>query len=223
MSRPRTYETDAIRVQYDAKRCIHAAECVHGLPAVFEPGRRPWIDPKGAPADELAAVIRRCPTGALQYKRLDGQDAETATGRNALVDSPDGPIYANGAIEIRSSTGALIAHELRAALCRCGASANKPYCDGAHAKVGFEDAGEVVDLKLKPVDAAQGPIVVTVREDGPLLISGPFELYAANLASDVVGGGCALCRCGASVNKPFCDGTHKVVGFTDSGQGPAPD
>jgi len=171
----------------------------------------------------MAAVIRRCPTGALQYERLDGQDAEKATGRNALVDSPDGPIYAHGDIELRSSTGALIAREVRAAFCRCGASANKPYCDCAHAKVGFEDTGEIADLKLKPVDATEGPIVVTVREDGPLLVSGPFELYAANIAADVVGGGCALCRCGESVNKPFCDGTHKVVEFTDSGEGPDPD
>lgn len=219
MSRPRTYETDQIRVRYDARRCIHAAECVHGLPAVFEPGRRPWIDPNGAPADDVAAVIRRCPTGALQYERPNEGPGETASEPNIVVDSPDGPIYVRGDIEIRSSAGTVIAREPRAAFCRCGASANKPYCDGAHAEAGFEDGGAVGDPKLKPVEALDGPLVVTVLQDGPLLVAGPFELLAANVSSGLVGGGCALCRCGESANKPFCDGKHKTVGFTDSGRG----
>ncbi|MDX1644676.1 MAG: (4Fe-4S)-binding protein, partial [Thermoanaerobaculia bacterium] len=60
----RRYETDDLTVLYDVERCIHAEECVHGLPQVFDPDRRPWIEPGEAPAEDVARVIRRCPTGA---------------------------------------------------------------------------------------------------------------------------------------------------------------
>ncbi len=61
MGKTRAYEGDGIVVHYELKRCIHAAECVHGLPAVFDPQKRPWIDPTQSDADELAAAVERCP------------------------------------------------------------------------------------------------------------------------------------------------------------------
>ncbi|WP_019354021.1 (4Fe-4S)-binding protein [Streptomyces sp. AA1529] len=67
----KTYEGKSITVTFEAGRCLHAAECVRGLPEVFDPGERPWIRPDGAEAERLAEVIRRCPSGALQY-RLEG-------------------------------------------------------------------------------------------------------------------------------------------------------
>jgi uncharacterized Fe-S cluster protein YjdI len=73
----RHYCDDAIEITYDAHRCIHAAECIRGLPAVFDGGRRPWIAPSGASADEIANVIARCPSGALHFKRRDGGSSET--------------------------------------------------------------------------------------------------------------------------------------------------
>ncbi len=72
------YAGDAIAVTFEAQRCIHAAECVRRLPAVFERNRRPWILPDAAAAAEVAAVIERCPTGALHYERRDSGPAGTS-------------------------------------------------------------------------------------------------------------------------------------------------
>ena len=55
---------------YDRGRCRHYAECVRGLPQVFDPTRRPWIRADLADADTVAEVVRRCPTGALHYRLL---------------------------------------------------------------------------------------------------------------------------------------------------------
>ena len=66
--KPKTYEGEKAIVTYDVDLCIHAAECAKGLPAVFQPGRKPWVLPDEASADELQATISRCPSGALQYK-----------------------------------------------------------------------------------------------------------------------------------------------------------
>ena len=56
---------------------------------------------------------------------------------------------------------------------------------------------------------------IEIRPDGPLAVSGPFELKNADgkliVHAEVVA---KLCRCGGSQNKPFCDGTHRTNGFT---------
>ena len=72
----KTYWSDDIVVAYDAGRCIHAAECVRGLPGVFDTGKQPWIQPANAAADAVAEVVMRCPTGALHFERKDGGAAE---------------------------------------------------------------------------------------------------------------------------------------------------
>ncbi|MEH3052958.1 MAG: (4Fe-4S)-binding protein [Patulibacter minatonensis] len=67
----KAYEGRDVTVSFDHVLCAHAAECVRGLPAVFDTGRRPWILPDGAPADEVASVVGRCPSGALRVTRAD--------------------------------------------------------------------------------------------------------------------------------------------------------
>ena len=141
MSGPRHYADDKIDISYDARRCIHAAECIRGLPAVFDNGRRPWILPSGASADEIAKVIARCPSGALHFTRKDGGPAESPDEETTVRVTADGPLYLRGHIEIRASDGSTIVEETRAALCRCGHSHNKPFCDNSHRDVGFRDAG----------------------------------------------------------------------------------
>ncbi|MFD4023878.1 (4Fe-4S)-binding protein [Streptomyces sp. NPDC058576] len=73
----KSYEGRSITVTFEAGRCRHAAECVRGLPEVFDTGRRPWIRPDGADAERVVDVVRRCPSGALQYERVEGGE----TGR----------------------------------------------------------------------------------------------------------------------------------------------
>ena len=115
------YPGETITVSYDAKRCIHFAECVRGLPAVFDTSKRPWIQVEGADADAVAEVVERCPSGALQYVRADGRVEEPHAAVIELL--PDGPLRVSGAFEIDERP------ETRATLCRCGRTANQPYCD----------------------------------------------------------------------------------------------
>jgi uncharacterized Fe-S cluster protein YjdI len=116
------YDGERIEVTYDATRCLHAAECVRGLPAVFDTAKRPWIAPDAAEAEAIAAVIRRCPTGALHYSLREGEPEQPRVPTRVRL--PDGgPALLEGDLELKGN------RETRAALCRCGKSANQPYCD----------------------------------------------------------------------------------------------
>jgi uncharacterized Fe-S cluster protein YjdI len=84
----RHHADEAIDIAYDARRCIHAAECVNGLPAVFDAARRPWILPTGASPDAIAAVIAKCSTGALHFTRLDGGAPEKAPEHTTILPTP---------------------------------------------------------------------------------------------------------------------------------------
>ena len=215
MVRIRGYDGDEVRVTFEASRCIHAARCVSQLPAVFDTARRPWIDPAGASAEDIAAVVHHCPTGALKYERTDGGPAEQPESVNTLTVAAAGPVFARGDIQVIDAERRLIARETRAALCRCGASANKPWCDGSHVDTGFDAPAELGEGRLKPrPDESTGPLVVRLRPDGPLLLDGAFRLRSQDSEDGIEGGGAALCRCGASANKPFCDGTHNSIGFS---------
>ena len=213
MAGSREFQGEGIRVMYDAARCIHAAECVHGLGTVFDPDRRPWIDPAAAPAEEVATVIRRCPTGALRYERLDGGPQEEPAPANRLQVAADGPIYASGDLAILDAEHAEIERHTRVALCRCGASKNKPFCDGTHVEAGFADPGKLGETRMRPHGEDDPPTLsIRLRADGPLVLEGRFRIEGADRGG-ADGAACALCRCGHSNNKPFCDGTHRQTGF----------
>ena len=68
-TRLQVYETPEITVTFDPALCIHSGNCVRGLPAVFDVGRRRWVRPEAATADQVAAQIARCPSGALKFYR----------------------------------------------------------------------------------------------------------------------------------------------------------
>ena len=213
-SKARSYKGSAITVTYDARRCIHAAECVHGLPEVFDTDRRPWIDPDGASAERVADVVRACPTGALAFEPGPGGQPEAAPERNTVTVAADGPLYLRGDLVLAGAEGEP-AREIRTALCRCGASKNKPFCDNSHQDAGFTDPGAVAEAKLAPLEAGTEPgsLRITGAANGPLLVEGPLELRAADGKTAARGRKGALCRCGASANKPFCDGSHVAIGF----------
>lgn len=209
----RRYGGDGIEVTYDVGRCIHAEECVHGLPAVFDPSKKPWVQLGGADAERVATVVERCPTGALRYERSDGVGEEPPR-ENVLRPAPDGPLYGHGDFVLRAG-GAEVDAGYRIALCRCGASANKPFCDGSHTRAGFEDAGSLPKQPAVTVPAATGPgkLEITASTNGPLLLRGPVALTCAVTGAVVRAPSMALCRCGSSASKPFCDGSHVIVGF----------
>jgi CDGSH-type Zn-finger protein/uncharacterized Fe-S cluster protein YjdI len=210
------YAGEGIVVRYDVRRCIHFAACVRTLPHVFDPNKRPWIDPQQGNADEIAGAVMHCPTGALHFERTDQDAAEPVPTENVITVSADGPLYLRGDIEISGLDGTTFLKDTRVALCRCGASQNKPFCDGSHTDAGFQDTGMLVTSQLKPgePEAVGGVLRVTPAANGPLLIQGNMELRSSDEQATARGVGGALCRCGASSSKPFCDGSHKSAGFT---------
>lgn len=126
------YAAPDITVSFDAARCRHFAECVRGLPAVFDTGRRPWIDPAQADADVVAEVVRRCPSGALQY-RLDSGIRESPDSSTTATPLDGGPLLLRGnltIVEVRDGVE-VDRHETRMAACRCGKTANDVFCDGS--------------------------------------------------------------------------------------------
>jgi hypothetical protein len=117
--------------------CIHSAICFHGLPGVFDPRKRPWITAEGGTTDEIVAQVSKCPSGALSYFR-NNEMTNPAVDVEAIVEvSANGPLLVYGNIRIKDAEGNQTIKNKVTALCRCGQSANKPYCDGTHRKVGF--------------------------------------------------------------------------------------
>ncbi|MDX1617748.1 MAG: CDGSH iron-sulfur domain-containing protein [Balneolaceae bacterium] len=214
-SKIRTYENDDIEVTYDLGRCIHAAECVKGLREVFDPDKRPWIQPDRGEADEVADTVEHCPTGALHYRMKHADREEQVPETNAVVISRDGPVYLRGHIRFEDARGEVILEDTRVALCRCGQSANKPVCDNTHAKVDFEapSAFSTDSLDSDGGGSAGGSLVVRMMDNGPALVEGAYQLYSDTMLPRNCSDKIALCRCGGSENKPFCDGTHKKIGF----------
>ena len=212
MSKRKTYTSDPIDVTFDARRCIHAAQCSSNLRAVFDPKQRPWIQPQNADADAIARVVEGCPSGALRYERKDGGSAEKPPG-NAITAGADGPLWVTGDIVIRDAADNDRFRDVRVALCRCGASANKPFCDNSHLDKQFKAPG----VSGHPPRPERGPdeaeLVLRLQNNGPIIVQTRCPLTTAGGTQTVEAGKAALCRCGGSSNKPFCDGTHKKNGF----------
>jgi uncharacterized Fe-S cluster protein YjdI len=133
----KNYNAPDITVSYDAALCIHAARCVAGLPDVFDPQARPWIRPQRAGAAAIAEVVRNCPTGALLYESASVAP-EVPAESVAVAVQKNGPLYVSGAVRLQDGRGDAFAVGPRFALCRCGGSGNKPFCDGTHKTMGFE-------------------------------------------------------------------------------------
>ncbi len=133
-SEVREYTGAGIVVRWEESRCIHIERCMKALPAVFDHERRPWVAADAANADEVAAAIEQCSTGALQYRRLDGGAEELVATTPSVVARPPGPIIVRGELTIQLLDESSV-RTPRAMLCGCGHSANRPFCDGAHRDV----------------------------------------------------------------------------------------
>lgn len=202
-----------IELQFESARCIHARHCVLGAPRVFlanTPGE--WIVPDAMAADELAAVARACPSGAITYHRLDGAADEADPDVNTLRVREHGPLALHAALRIADQPP-----RQRATLCRCGRSAAKPFCDGSHVAAGFVATGEPPTLSADPLPARDGPLDVRPQRNGPLLVAGNLELCSGTSRTVLRTTSTRLCRCGQSADKPFCDGSHARTGFVADG------
>jgi uncharacterized Fe-S cluster protein YjdI len=129
----RRYEGAGVVVNWEPALCIHVGNCFRALPTVFEPGARPWVKPDAASRDEVIDAVLACPTGALS---LEGVEAGES-GATTIEPRRNGPVYVRGIVEVVDRDGNVVRRATRLALCRCGESGNKPYCDLSHQGAGF--------------------------------------------------------------------------------------
>lgn len=132
-----TYRAGGVEIRDNRSICAHAGACTDGLAAVFKYGSEPWIDPAGAAAQAIMQTVRACPSGALSCS-VDGAPVEPETARPSISVTRDGP-YAVRGITLQGVAFAQGADPQKFTLCRCGASKNKPFCDGSHWEAGFKD------------------------------------------------------------------------------------
>lgn len=133
------YTNGDITVVWQPDLCIHAKKCWQGLPEVFAPRERPWVNPEGATSANIAAQVDKCPSGALSYYYKTQGAAATATANTKVEVMKNGPLLVHGDIILKDKHGNETNKTKVTALCRCGQSANKPFCDGAHNTCGFKD------------------------------------------------------------------------------------
>jgi uncharacterized Fe-S cluster protein YjdI len=137
------YGNGEITVVWKPDLCSHSTICFQGLPAVFDPRERPWVRVTAAPTDAIVRQVEACPSGALSWERdpaADPSAAPTPAPLSATVPitaRPNGPLVVHGTLSVTLPDGTVVERPKVASFCRCGHSANKPFCDGSHARVGF--------------------------------------------------------------------------------------
>jgi CDGSH-type Zn-finger protein/uncharacterized Fe-S cluster protein YjdI len=208
-SKTETVRGRAVTIHFDATKCVHSRNCVLGRPDVFVPNvPGEWIHPDNATPEEVAALAANCPSGAITYERFDGVPGEQPPLVNTVRIRENGPLAFHAPLTVAGTSAGL-----RATLCRCGASSHKPFCDGSHSAAGFSATGEPPSVESAPLANRGAPLVIAPQPNGPLKVTGPLEIVSGtgrtvNRTTETY-----LCRCGASANKPFCDGSHRKVGF----------
>jgi len=132
------YPGDGITIHDNRAVCAHSGFCTDNLSEVWRLKQEPWIDPHGAAAEQIAAVVRTCPSGALSYS-IGGVEHRDRDGSPAILVSRNGPYFVSGGIELVDAPWREGASREHYTLCRCGQSKNKPFCDGSHWSAGFDD------------------------------------------------------------------------------------
>ena len=132
------YSNGDFTVVWKPALCMHAEICAKTLPDVYNPEVRPWIKAENASVDELTAQINRCPSGALSYYTKE-EEALSPEPTNTIVEvMANGPLVITGSLIVKDAAGNAVEKPNKTAFCRCGASSNKPYCDGSHNGNGFQ-------------------------------------------------------------------------------------
>lgn len=206
-------------IYFEARRCVHSRHCVLEEPDVFRANQEgEWIFPDMATPERLARVAQRCISGAIRYERHDGVENETAPLVNLVRTRENGPLAVHAETRIIAPDGTS-SNELRIALCRCGQSSNKPFCDQSHLAAGFTATGEAPARPSPQLERRDGPLVITPLRNGPLDVRGAAEICTGTRRTVERTFAVRLCRCGQSKDKPFCDGSHRAAGFAADGPG----
>ena len=133
------YSNGEVTVVWEPSKCIHSAICFRGLPHVFDPRKRPWVTMENGRTEEIITQIKACPSAALTYFMNDKTNQESTESINTVVEVlENGPLLIYGNLKVKDKAGNESLKSQTTAFCRCGASGNKPYCDGSHVQVAFE-------------------------------------------------------------------------------------
>jgi CDGSH-type Zn-finger protein len=138
LDRRNDYVGDGITIHDNRGICAHSGFCTDNLREVWRLEQEPWIDPYGTAAEEIAAVIGMCPSGALSYS-IGGVEQRDWEGGPAILVSRNGPYFVSGGVELVDAPWGEGASREHYTLCRCGQSKNKPFCDGSHWAAEFDD------------------------------------------------------------------------------------
>lgn len=132
---------------------------------------------------------------------------------NVISIRKNGPLICSGEITILSAEGDILLQDNEAWLCRCGQSKKMPFCDGSHKQAGFSHDSPIEDVRAETLEGESGALTITVKANAMLSFKGPVTIQTEGGESSSQRTRGALCRCGASQNKPFCDASHKRIGF----------
>jgi uncharacterized Fe-S cluster protein YjdI len=137
MGKTKEYSNGEVTIVWEAEKCIHSAICVKNSPKVFQPKDRPWVKIDAASTNEIVETVKKCPSGALSfYMNMEGdQTSESLETKVEVLEN--GPLLVYGTLKVSDKNGNEETKNRTTAFCRCGASQNKPYCDGAHVKADF--------------------------------------------------------------------------------------
>jgi CDGSH-type Zn-finger protein/uncharacterized Fe-S cluster protein YjdI len=200
-------------IHFDVAKCIHSRSCVLSHPDVFVPNVvGEWIHPDAQAVEELMRIGQNCPSGAITVLRNSAGTPADSNGPpivNTVRVRENGPLAVEAQLLIKGQPQA----NPRATLCRCGQSKTKPFCDGSHGAAGFVATGEPATANFEALAVRNGPLDVQPLPNGPLRVVGNLEVVSGTGRTCNKVGETYLCRCGQSKNKPYCDGSHKSVGF----------
>lgn len=202
------FEGKDVSVVWDGNLCVHAEECWRSDSELFELKRQPFGEPDRVTPEEVDRISRRCPSGAIAWSDNSGQTEEVPEPENTVTVVPGGPLYIRGNLTLVGVPEQAGNTRRRVALCRCGQSKNKPFCDNSHIEAGWNDTG-AVGREGPGHEEPGGPLTITPRKDGALFLQGNVAVRAASGCIRWRGSKVSLCRCGLSKRMPFCDSSHK--------------
>ena len=137
MGKTKEYSNGEVTVVWEAEKCIHSAICVKNSPKVFQPKDRPWVKIDAASTTEIVDTVKKCPSGALSFYMNNDEDKTSESLETKVEVLENGPLLVYGTLKVTDKDGNEETKNRTTAFCRCGASQNKPYCDGAHVKADF--------------------------------------------------------------------------------------
>ena len=134
------YTKENLTVIWQPDLCIHSEKCFRGLPEVFNPANKPWVNMDAESVDRIKDQVTKCPSGALSFELDNTEEINNGTVKNSpVIDiSENGPILISGPVTIKYKDNQELKESKTIALCRCGFSSKKPYCDGSHKREGFK-------------------------------------------------------------------------------------